>query len=188
MFKLQGAEFGSGVNQVLADISLKLVRTYKGEINRTQTGEIATFPNSFVTVGFDLRFVGTRATLREIERIFLSSDVVEIEFDFGGTALKGKFSCTSNTMNEMHAKADGTLELLISVVSDGTEITKPDGSGFNVTVDMGVSVYATEAEEKCYYGRVYKLKAAYAGYKDAFGCTQPDGKLLVLGDMQLYAP
>lgn len=188
MFKLQGAEFGSGVNQVLADVSLKLVRTYKGEINRTQTGEISTFPNSFVTVGFDLRFVGTRATLREIERVFLSADIVEIEFDFGGTALKGKFSCTSNTMNEMHTKADGTLELLVSVVSDGTAITKPDGTGFHVTAYAGgVQVQATE-DDPCYYGRVYKLKAAYVGYKDAFGCKQPDGKLLVLGDTVLYVP
>ena len=55
-FDVNGKDFGS----MLTDIQLKLVRTYKGEIKRTQTGLLAAFPLSFITVGFEVTLMGLR--------------------------------------------------------------------------------------------------------------------------------
>ena len=186
MFILQGVELGAvtGGKAVLSDLSLKLVRTYKGEINRTQTGMIATFPNSFVTVGFDFKFLGSRSVLRTVEQIFLSADKVELAFDFDGTSLKGEFSCTANAVTELHAKDDKQVELTISVVSDGSNITDASGNAFHVK-DANDTV--ATLEDPCYFGKVYKLKPAYLAYK-LDGYTLPDGKILVLGNHTLTAP
>ena len=179
-FKVQGRDFGA----YLTTKELKLVRTYKGEINRTQTGKVASFPTSFVTVGFDVVLVGPRNIMNDLEQIFLSADLVEIIFDYEGTSLKGKFSATTNSAVELKDKAERSKQLSVSIVSDGAGITKADGTKF--TVVRGSTTLLTD----CYFGKVYSITGGTA-YKlnganlPADYRTPTKGSLLVLGDTTL---
>lgn len=173
MIKVQGKEVSG-----LTDVELKLVRTYKGEIKRTQAGIVSAFPTSFITPGFDFAFVGPREDMIALEQIFLSNDLVTLEFDFGGTALKGKFSCTTNQKTEANDRGNSHLNLSISVVSDGSAITAPDGGAF--VVKYGETV----VKDDCSFGKVYTMPTAYRS-KKANGYTLPGGKLLILGDVEL---
>lgn len=174
LFKVQNKDFSS----MLTDIKLQLVRTYKGEIHRTQAGVVAAFPVSFITVGFDLQFLGFRQDIQLLQQVLLSSDTVEVVTNYSGTAIKGKFSCTSNNpYEELRDKNERRVSLSVSIVSDGTNITKPDGSAFTVKV-AGAPVLST-----CYFGKVYTVGSYYKG-----DVALPDGKLLVLGDENLINP
>lgn len=172
-FTVQGKDF----SQMMTDIQLKLVRTYKGEINRTQTGKIAAFPVSFITVGFDFEFLGLREDVRLLQQLMLSDDVVEIVTNYEGVTIKGKFSCTSNEYTEVRDKNERRVTLRISVVSDGSNITKENGNGFTITRA------GTVLGSSYYFGKVYTL--ASVSYKD--GAKLPNNKILVLGDEVLTA-
>lgn len=175
MLKVQGKDITGN----LADVKFDLVKTYKGDISRTQYGKIVNFPNAFVITGFTFSFIGRRADIRAIEQIFLSADVVELIYDFNAsTKIKGKFSCTSNACTELRDKDERSLQLTITVVSDGTDITKVDETLF--TVKYNNSTIATGA-----FGKIYELSTTYLN-KTVNGFTLPvkDGKpvLLLLGD------
>lgn len=174
MLELQGKEIGVGR---LVDLQVQLVRTYKGEINRTQTGKIAAFPNSFITVGLQIVLQGSRSDIKGIEQILLSTDVVDLAVDWTTYSFRGKFSCTSNQVTEMKTRDEATSQLAVSLVSDGTPITKPDGSKFTITRSDATTVQA-------YYGQVLKL-ASPQQYMNGFAL--PSNELLVLGDATLTA-
>ena len=174
MIKVQGKD----LSECLSDIQLKLVRTYKGDITRTQTGLVAAFPTSFVTPGFSLTFIGDRALMKRIEQIFLSSDLVELTLDYGGTSLKGAFSCTTNECTELRDKGERSMQLSIEVVSDGTDITDASGNAF--TVKAGSSTVLSG----CAFGKVYTVPSGYTNYK-LDGFKLPGGKILVLGNHNL---
>ena len=175
MLKIQGKDFGNYCN----GIELQLVRTYKGDINRTQTGKIAAFPTNFITVGFALSFLGPREVIEVIEQILLSDNTVEFVLEYKQTALKGKFSCTSNSSAEARDKNDRSKSLTVSIVSDGTDIVKPDGTRFIVKKE-GTSA-ALKAD--CAFGKVYSIPGGSGLKLD--GAYLPSGKLLVLGDTVL---
>lgn len=171
MFKLQGKDIG----QYLENIELKLVRTYKGEILRTMTGRVPSFPVSFIVVGFEVSFLAPREEIKVIEQLFLSHDIVEVAFNYKETALKGKFSCTENTVTEVLDKGERHKRLNISLVSDGTDIKNADGGYFKIKKG------ATTLKDDCVFGKVYRLSqpASFKGY------ALPDNKILVLGDVEL---
>ena len=173
MFKLQGKD----IQKYLTSVNLKLVRTYKGEIGRTQAGVVSAFPTSFITVGFDVVFVAPRDEAKQIEQICLSNDIVEMIFDYNGVDLKGKFSCTTNECTELMDKGERHMQVSLSVVSDGTAITDKNGNSF--TVKAGSTVVL----QNCSFGKVYSLPTAYASYKYN-GYTLP-GKILVLGNVNI---
>ena len=170
-FKVQGRDF----SQIMTNIKLKLVRTYKGEIVRTQAGKVAAFPVSFITVGFDFEFLGRREEVRLLQQILLSDDLVEIVTDYDGTTIKGKFSCTANEYEELRDKNERSTTLNVSVVNDGSNITKENGNGFTIT-RAGSSLGST-----FYFGKVYTLDSV--AYKN--GAKLPGNKILVLGDETL---
>ena len=173
MFKIQGRD----VQEYLTDISFKLVRTYKGEIERTQTGVVSAFPNSFITAGLDLVFTAPREVADSIEQTLLSNDTVELIVDYNTVNIKGAFSCTTNSNVELRDKGERHKQLSVSVVSDGTDITKSDGSDFSVKVGDSTVV------SNCKFGKVYDVPSAYRAYKRD-GMIVGD-KLLVLGDVTL---
>lgn len=171
---------GLSVRDLITDIKLKLVRTYKGEIERTQTGVVPSFPLSFITPGFDITFQGDRERIAAIEQIFLSNDLVELVVDRQELNFKGMFSCTSNDKTEIRDKGERSLSLTISLVSDGTSITHSTGRAF--TLKAGGTTVAGDY----YFGKVYKVPTLYANYKYK-GMQLPGGKILILGDTNLTA-
>lgn len=172
MLKLQGKEIGVGS---LLGLQVQLVRTYKGEINRTQTGEIATFPNSFITVGLQIVLQGRRHDLLQIEQIMLSNDTVDICVERDIYAFRGAFSCTTNSIVELKDNKEIYSQLTLSLVSDGTPITKPNLSKFSVLDDMVGDTH------QAYFGQVIDVTPGvyYNGFE------VPSGKFLVLGDAVL---
>ncbi len=172
MLELQGKEIGVGK---LVDLQVQLVRTYKGEINRTQTGKIAAFPNSFITVGLQIVLQGSRSDIRDIEQILLSTDVVDLAVNWKTYYFRGNFSCTSNQVTEMKTRDEDTAQLAVSLVSDGTPITKLNGSKFSV--DDALASQTIQA----YFGQVIDVTPG-ANYEDF---VLSDGKFLVLGDANL---
>ena len=167
-FDVNGKDFGS----MLTDIQLKLVRTYKGEIKRTQTGLVAAFPLSFVTVGFEVTLMGLRQDIRLLQQIMLSADTVTLTTDYDGASIKGKFSCTSNQYTEVRDRGEQRTTLSLSLVSDGTNITHSSGRAFQIKTSSG-SIIGTG-----YFGKVVHVSTSYKKN----GVTLPDGNLLVLGD------
>lgn len=167
-FDINGKDFGS----MLTDIQLKLVRTYKGEIKRTQTGLVAAFPLSFITVGFEVTLMGLRQDIRLLQQIMLSADTVTLKTNYDGADIKGKFSCTSNQYTEVRDRGEQRTMLSLSLVSDGTNITHSSGRAFRITTSSGSHIGAG------YFGKVVHLSTSYK--KD--GVELPDGNLLVLGD------
>ncbi len=174
--KIQGFE----VKNLVTDIKTKLVRTYKGEIERTQAGIVAAFPISFITPGFDITFKGDREQISAIEQILLSHDLVELIVDRKELNFKGMFSCTGNDKTELRDKGERSIELTVSVVSDGTNITHSTGRAF--TVKAGETTIA----DNCYFGKIYKVASTYSSYKYK-GMSLPNSKILILGDTTLTA-
>lgn len=177
MLELQGKEIGSGK---LIDFQVQLVRTYKGEIYRTQTGEIASFPNSFVTVGLSIVLQGARADMLQIEQILLSADVLKLAVNWKEYDFSGKFSCTSNQMTELKDSKETISQLSVSLVSDGTPIYDHEGTAFTISVAGTTTPIVAGAA----YGQVYQLDTPYEGYKFN-GFAIPDRKILVLGNVSI---
>ena len=180
MFNIQGKSYSN----YLTGREIALVRTYKGDIKRTQTGKVQSFPTSFVTVGFELNFVGPRAIIDELEQIFLSADVVEMALDYNATQIKGMFSATSTSTRELRDKAERSKSLTVSVVSDGTEITDTSGTPFSV------SVGSTVLKPDCYFGQVVEVSTATDTAYKLNGVLLPKNKkgrqtVLVLGNVVL---
>ena len=169
-FDVNGKDFGS----MLTDIQLKLVRTYKGEIKRTQTGLVTAFPLSFVTVGFEVTLMGLRQDIRLLQQIMLSADTVTLTTDYDGASIKGKFSCTSNQYTEVRDRGEQRTTLSLSMVSDGTNITHPSGRAFQIRSGSPSGTLLGTG----YFGKVVHLSTSYKKN----GVTLPDGNLLVLGD------
>lgn len=169
-FDVNGKDFGS----MLTDIQLKLVRTYKGEIKRTQAGIVAAFPLSFVTVGFDVTVLGVRSEVRLLQQIMLSADTVTVVTNYDGTPIKGKFSCTGNEYAEVRDKGEQRTTLTLSLVSDGTNITHESGRAFQIRQGSASGTIIGTG----YFGKVVHMATAYK--KD--GVALPDGNLLILGD------
>lgn len=167
-FDVNGKDFGS----MLTDIQLKLVRTYKGEIKRTQTGVVAAFPLSFITVGFDVTLMGLREDIRLLQQIMLSDDTVTLTTNYDGADIKGNFSCTSNQYTEVRDRGEQRTKLSLSLVSDGTNITHSSGREFLIKSSSGAIV------GRGYFGKVVHLSTSYKKN----GVTLPGGNLLVLGD------
>lgn len=185
MLKIQDRDF----SQYLTDIKVKLVRTYKGDILRTQTGKISAFPTSFITVGLDLAFLAERTVIDSIEQLVLSTDVVSVRFPFKTYAadtddLLGRFSATAVEAEEVRNKNETHKSLALSLVSDGTDITKHTGAKFFIKKDAAVF------KSDCSFGKVYKVPSAGTYYLE--GAKVPlvydsstTASVLVLGDTTL---
>lgn len=176
LFVLEGAD----ITNLLLEQEFELVRTYKGDIERSQTGVIKTFPVSFVTLGMSLVFLGPREQITLVQQTLFSADTVKVKTTFSGvvstagTTISGKFSCTSMKVEEQRDKATSLLKLEVSLVSDGTDIGDAAGTPFNVRVDGNIVGTA-------YFGKVYKLSAPCK--KPVPGTSiymnVPDNKILV---------
>lgn len=180
MFSIQGKSF----EEYLTEKEIKLVRTYKGDIERTQTGKVAAFPTSFITVGFDFTFVADRAIADEIEQLFLSANVLELVFDYEGTTLKGMFSATSTQTTELRDKSERHKSVVVSVVSDGTNITDAQGNLF--TIKLGDTVVVSN----CAFGKVYTVTNGASYYLRGAKLPKSEtnannGTVLVLGNVVL---
>lgn len=174
MIKIQGKE----INVPIADIKRKLVRTYKGEIERTQTGAISAFPTSFIIPGFDIQFVGTRQEIQTLEQVFLSSDTFQFGVSNEELSISGRFSCTANEVTEMRDKGERHLQLNVSIVSDGSNITDYNGNTFSIR--YGAAMAATGL----YYGKVYQVPATYRSKKFE-GYSLTEGKILITKNVLL---
>lgn len=188
MLKIQNRDF----TQYVTDIKVKLVRTYKGDILRTQTGRISAFPTHFITVGIELVFLAEREIIDSLSQLFLSADAVEVQFPYktltGGTDttydLKGKFSATAVEAEEVRNKRETHKTLSVSLVSVGTEIIKANGGRFTIK-RAGITLVAD-----CAFARVYKIPNGSA-YKLEGANVPTDYKvpttasILVLGDVIL---
>lgn len=177
LFVLQGAD----QTHLLLDESFDLVRTYKGDIERTQTGLIKDFPNSFITVGINATFVGKREVILQIQQILLSANVVEVKTRYApGIIIKGAFSCTTNKCTELRDKGDSVLQLEVSLVSDGTPIGDSSGNKFPL-------YHLQTLVGQAYFAEVLKLPSAYKVRVP--GSNQyvniPNNELLVLGPLDI---
>lgn len=172
MFKIQGLD----LSPMLENIQVSLVRTYKGEITRTLSGHVVAFPASFITVGFSIQLLGPRANIIQAQQLLLSADIVKIVTTYNGVDIEGNFSCTSNDVQEVKDKADRSLRLSATLVSDGTDITKPGGAYF--TIKFG----ATTLYNNCSFGKAYKLPGL--PFRNQ-GVVLPDNRVLVLGDVEV---
>ena len=171
MLTVQGKDY----SQYLTNRQPRIARTYKGDILRSQTGQILQFPLSFITVGFELTFLGPRAVMDELQQLLLSSNLVEVAMKYPGTDIKGKFSATSTATTEIKDKGERHKELTVSLVSDGGNITKSNGQAFTVRRN-GATILST-----AYYGKVYTIP----GGGKLNGAALPNNELLVLGDTDL---
>lgn len=169
--KIQGKDYSI----YKSDEAPNVVRTYRAEIKRTQQGKIVLFPLSYITLGIDVEFTAPKTIANEIRQICFSHDLVEIETDLYGTAIKGKFSATSITIQNLRDKKEMSAVLSMSLVSDGSDITKPTGQKFTVKKD-GITLTSTAK-----FGALYKLNAD-AKMK---GAKLPNRQILILGDVEL---
>lgn len=183
MLKIQTKDF----SDYLTKQQIKFVRTYKGDIERTQTGVVAAFPTSFITIGFDLTFIALNEVAEEIQQLVLSANVILLEFTYGGTNYKGQFSATTNSEVELRDKDERHKQLTLSVVSDGTSILKSDGTALKV-YDTNTS---TILVNNCSFGKVYTfenngvhyyMSGAHVPLADE---TTALNSILVLGDIIL---
>jgi hypothetical protein len=170
MLKIQGKDF----SYYLENVELKLVRTYKGEVARTLTGVVVTFPAFFITVGFSLTLMGPRAEVILAQQLLLSANTVKIVSEYNGTTFEGNFSATSVNVVEVRDKKERSLRLTCDIVSDGTDITKVGGAKFSVKYGE------TTLLSNCSFGKVYALEST-PQYK-LNGADLPGNKILVLGD------
>ena len=102
MLKIQGKDF----SYYLENVELKLVRTYKGEVARTLTGVVVTFPAFFITAGFSLTLMGPRATVILAQQLLLSANTVKVVSEYNGTTFEGNFSATGVTVVEVRDKEE----------------------------------------------------------------------------------
>jgi hypothetical protein len=166
---------GAPLSQYVLDQQFKLARTYVGEIERTQTGVIRQFGESFVTLGTDLVFMAPRAIIDDIQQLLLSDDVVEIKTDYNATRIKGKFSCTQNACEEVRDKGTSLLRLTVSLVSDGSNIGDSNGAPFSMKLN-GSEV------DTAYFGKIFKFSTACRlPMSDGNYPSLPGNKILVLG-------
>lgn len=170
IIKIQDKQF-----DIVEDIKFKLVRTYKGEILRTISGKIPSFPLSFITVGFDISFLGVKEEIQLLEQLLLSADILTIELTYNFVPIKGNFSMTSHEVEILKDRNYEYARMTASIVSDGSNITKPSGSGF--IIKKGASTIASNLP----FGKIYKFTQTYY-YK---GAKLPNNQVLVLGDMEL---
>lgn len=169
MFKIQGLEF----KDYLEDIQLKLVRTYKGEIARTLAGKIVSFPANFITVGFTVSLLAQKDKINLVQQLLLSGDIVEITAEYNGSQFKGNFSCTDINTVEIRDKGARHMRLTASLVSDGSEIKKPNGAYFTV------KTASATLKSNCTFGKVYNLGATAYSLN---GAKLPGNNVLILGD------
>lgn len=172
MFKIQNLDLST----VREDMQLQMVRTYKGDIARTLSGIIVAFPASFITVGFKFQLLGPRSLMIQVQQLLLSANLVTITAEYNNTNIEGNFSCTNVDISEVRDKSERSLRLTASVVSDGTQITKPGGASF--TVKAGATTLVANAS----FGKVYQLTG---GPYKLNGINLPENKVLVLGDTQV---
>lgn len=172
MIKIQGKEI-----QNVASRAVTIVRTYKGEIERTQTGNVAGYPISYRTVGVTLNIIDDKPKIREIQQIILSADTVKLQADLNGVDFYGDFSVTNHAVEDIRNKGETKSSLTIDFVNDNTKITKPDGTQFKVSYGS--------SSASAYFAQLLKNNS-FANYT-LDGMTIPNNTLLVLGDSTLTA-
>lgn len=168
MLKIQGKTIDN-----VASKKVTIVRTYKGDIKRTNAGVVSGYPLSFITVGISVSILDTKDKIRTIQQLLLSDNTLSVQSDHNGVDFLGAFSVTSQSIEELRDKTESKSMLTIEFVNHGTAITKPDGTLFKVMNGTTQLMTASFAQIVTVSG--YKLD----------GATLPNNKLMVLGDVQL---
>lgn len=170
MIKIQGKDITT-----VSERQVVIVRTFKGEIVRTNLGVVTGYPLSFLTVGVTLSITDTKENIRKLVQIILAHNIIKLECDYNSVQFYGDFSVTSHEVQDLKDKGERSAVLVIELVSHGTALTKPNGTKFTVTYG-GSTVQASFAE----------IITLPAGWK-LNGASLPNNKLLVLGDTLLEA-
>lgn len=163
----------------IASRKVTVLRTYKGEIKRTNAGVVTGYPLSFITIGITLTITDTKDEVRKVQQLLLSADKISVQCDYNGVDFLGDFSMTNHNVEELRDKTESKSTITVDLVSHGTAITKPDGTKFKV--------YYGSSNATASFGEIITLPVAAAGYT-LDGATLPNRKIMVLGDITLTPP
>lgn len=172
MVKIQGKEIKN-----IAEKTVTIDRTYRGEIRRAGTGRVVAYPLSFLTVGVSLVITDLKERIKEIQQIILSDDNISLQCDHDGVEFLGLFSVTGQSVTELRNKGETQSTLSIDLVSYGSPITKPDGSYFVISFSDNTN------KERASFAQI-KNESSFENYT-LNGMDIPNNKLLVLGDCTL---
>ena len=149
------------VGKWLTKIDRKIVRTYKGEIERSQVGSVVKFPASFVTIGFDLEWTGPREELKLIQQLLLASDVFLFAvYQVRDNDLKGDFSATSCEMEDLSDKKEEYSVLMASIVNVDNLVKDHNGNKFGIKLSSN----ATAVVSGC-FGETVTVPSGYRSYQ-----------------------
>ena len=178
---------GRDVSKYLTNVSRKIVRTYKGEIERNQVGQVLKFPASFMTLGFDLEWIGLRSELDIIYQLLMASDTFVFVIDeVRGNNYKGTFSATTCQMSDLSDKNEKHATLSVSIVNTTNDITTSEGSDFSVKTG-GTSIASGK------FGEEVTIPDQFLTFKilnsETFqtGGTLPS-KVVLIGDIKILQP
>lgn len=113
------------VKDKLSSSNVAVTHTYAGEIKRTLTGKVSSFPTSFRTVGLSVIFIGDIVDLVSILNM-IQVDKVTLDFtDTVYTCSAGKFSCTDAKIERLRDKGDKKGQLTANFVTIGIPVLTP---------------------------------------------------------------
>lgn len=176
---------GRDVEQWLTTISRKIVKTYKGDIERNQLGDVIKFPAAFFTLGFDLIWTGPRAELDIIHQLLLASDQFRfVVYGIRSNDYSGDFSATTTSMEDLKDKNEAYAILSVSIVNVKSDIKDGRGNSFVVSTTSGLSVVSGA------FGELVTIPSAYLSYRILNPETQQKGGTLpsqfnLLGNLKI---
>lgn len=149
------------VSKWLTKITKKIVRTYKGDIERNQLGDVMKFPASFLTIGFDLEWFGPRDELEVIHQLLLANDTfLFVVYQVHDNDYKGDFSATSTGMEDASDRKEKYVTLTASIVNKQHDVKNHSGGVFGIKLMSNSTAVVTGS-----FGQRVTVPSAYRSYK-----------------------
>jgi hypothetical protein len=159
---------GRSLEGYMSKLTKKIVRTYKGDVERNQLGHVLKFPASFITLGFDIELTGLRSELKIIQQLLLGSDTfMFVVSGVHDSDYKGLFSATTADMEDLSDKNEEKATLTVSIVSVDGAITHADGSKFGIKLYGAGTVVASG-----YFGDEVSVPSTYQNYSVVNSVTE----------------
>ena len=129
-FMIGNNDFG----KILSTMDIDIAHTYTGEIKRTLTGKVASFPGSFVTVGLVVTLIDDVVVLEHIRQLARVNKVQLTFEDAVYTCSGGFFSMTENSLERFADKRGVKGKLSMTFVTVGVPTIEPNLSTRTVTI------------------------------------------------------
>ncbi len=125
---------GTSYDKLVESLNVNITHTYVGEIKRTQTGKVSSFPNSYRTVGLSFTMLGDVNDLTAILNVLQKPKCTLTFTDDVYNCSKGKFSCTEAKIDRLKDRQDRMGRLSAQMVSIGIPIISPGVAPSNIVM------------------------------------------------------